>query len=93
MTNEQIIRKMKDVLTKEELSTSLMLVKITYYEDDVNQLNDLGLNSISGYTWLASLLVASYSPGSHFYVCIVPTSAGLVNSSWCSIYSNTNVID
>ena len=28
MTNEQIIRKMKDVLTKEELSTSLMLVKI-----------------------------------------------------------------
>ena len=52
MTNEQIIRKMKDVLTKEELSTSLMLVKITYYEDDVNQLNDLGLNSISGCTKL-----------------------------------------
>ena len=36
MTNEQIIRKMKDVLTKEELSTFLILVKITCYEDDVN---------------------------------------------------------
>ena len=29
MTNEQIISKMKDVLTKEELSTFLMPAKIT----------------------------------------------------------------
>ena len=59
----------------------------TNYEDDVNQLNDLGLNATSGSTWLASRYIGSSSSGSVFNVCVVDSSGSKRNSLLASIYS------
>ena len=57
----------------------------TNYEDDVKQLNDLGLNATSGFTWLASRDVHSYASDSYFYVRYVDTSGELDSNSLCYI--------
>lgn len=46
----------------------------TNYEEDVNQIKKLGLNAISGDTWLASRRVDSNSSQTEFCVRVLDTS-------------------
>lgn len=63
------------------------------YQEDVAQLNDLGLNVNSDYTWLASRYVLSYSTNSAFcvrYLSNVDTEvvdSGL-SDVLCNVYSD-----
>lgn len=59
----------------------------TNYSEDVKQLNDLGLNASSGYTWLASRRVRSYSSGAYFYVRYVSSSGSTSYYDLCNVYS------
>lgn len=62
----------------------------TNYSEDVNRLNTLGLNVSSGYAWLASRLVHSYSGGSYFHVRRVDTVGKASDVSSCGAYSSGN---
>ena len=58
----------------------------TNYEDDIEQINALGLNATSGFTWLASRYVESYSNSSSFSVRMVNTSGNLGDLYLCAIH-------
>ena len=62
----------------------------TNYEDDVNQLNDLGLNATS-VTWLASRYIGHSSYASIFSMHIVNSSGSVRNSLLASIDSSGDV--
>jgi len=60
----------------------------TNHSEDVKQLNDLGLNASSGYTWLASRDVSSISGDAHFRVRIVNSSGYTYSGDLCRVYSD-----
>ncbi len=59
----------------------------TNYTKDVQQLNDLGLNGSSGYTWLASRYVSSISGSAGFNVRNVDSSGDTRGNYLCRVYS------
>ena len=59
----------------------------TNYVEDVQQLNNLGLNVSSGYTWLASRYVDSSSSSTGFYVRNVNSSGSTLNNTLCYVTS------
>lgn len=59
----------------------------TNYSEDVNQLKTLGLNVSSGYTWLASRILAPMSNALCVCVRLVSYNGTVYGSSnWCSVY-------
>ena len=59
----------------------------TNHSEDVKQLNDLGLNASSGYTWLASRRVNSNSGNTYFDVRDVDSSGSTNSHYLCLVYS------
>lgn len=61
----------------------------TNYVEDVQQLNNLGLNVSSGYTWLASHDVNSNSSRTAFDVRVVSSSGNASFYCLCTVYSGS----
>ncbi len=59
----------------------------TNYLEDVKQLNDLGLNASSGYTWLASRNVSSNSSITYFEVRMVDSGGDAIGNNLCDVRS------
>ena len=58
------------------------------YTEDVKQLNDLGLNVSSGWTWLASSIGISSSSVTDISVCTVNSGGNASRNFFCLVHSN-----